>query len=87
MPTRIRQNVSRVSDLRIQHFRLNADPDPDPTRIRIQPGSRGFMTKTWKKFTAEKLTYPLASIKDLQVTKEAFSSQKRISITSKNEIS
>ncbi len=30
--------------IRIQHFRLTTDPDPDP----------GFLTKNWKKFTAEK---------------------------------
>ncbi len=47
------------------------------------------MIKNWKKFTAEKTTkfyiriqklqfnYPKASIKDVQVTKEAFGSQKR----------
>jgi hypothetical protein len=33
------------------------------------------------------LTYPLASIKDVQVTKEDFSYQKRTSSTSKHEIS
>jgi hypothetical protein len=53
------------------------------------------MTKNWKKFTAEKnikfflvqkqFTYPKASIKDVQVTKEAFSSLKRTSSTSKHE--
>ncbi len=51
-----------------------------------------------KKFTAEKkyylffhhklqFTYPYASIKNVQVTEEAFSSQKRTSSTSKHEIS
>jgi hypothetical protein len=57
------------------------------------------MTKNKKKMTAgrkknfwdQKLqfTYPQASIKDVQVTKEAFSSQKRTSTTSssKHEIS
>jgi hypothetical protein len=55
------------------------------------------MTKNWKKFTAEKklnffvqklqFTYSLASIKDVLVTKEVFSSQKRTSSTSKHEIS
>jgi hypothetical protein len=55
------------------------------------------LTKNWKKCTAEKktkfflhqklqLTYPWASIKDVQVTKEAFSSQKRTSSTSKHQI-
>jgi hypothetical protein len=55
------------------------------------------MIKNLKKFTSEKklnffgsktqLTYPYASIKDVQVTEEAFSSQKRTSSTSKHEIS
>jgi hypothetical protein len=48
--------------IRIQHFRLNTDPEPDP--IRIQG------------FDDQKL---------LQVTKEAFISQKRTSSTSKHE--
>jgi hypothetical protein len=55
------------------------------------------MTKNWKKYTAEKnikffwdqkqFTYAQGSIKDVQVAKEAFSSQKRTSSTSKHEIS
>jgi hypothetical protein len=64
--------------IRIQHFRL----------IRIHYESRILMTKKTKKFAAGKkikfffyqklqFTYPEASIKDVQVTKEAFSSQKR----------
>ncbi len=42
-----------------------------------------------KKFGDQKLqfTFPLVSIKDDQVTKEAFSSQKRTSSTSKHKIS
>jgi hypothetical protein len=54
------------------------------------------MAKNWKKITAEKklnffyqklqLTYPYASIKYVQVTEEAFSSQKRPSNTSKHEL-
>ncbi len=50
------------------------------------------MTKNWKKITAEKnlifgiKNYPLASLKDVQVTEEAFSSQKRPSNTSKHEL-
>ncbi len=70
------------------------DRDPDPA---FYAGSRVLMTKNVKKFTAEKkqknlaqklqFTYPYASIKDVQVTKEAFSSQKRTSRTSKYEIS
>ncbi len=34
----------RIHFIRIQHFRLNTNTDPDP----------GFMTKNWKKITAEK---------------------------------
>ncbi len=55
------------------------------------------MTKNWKKITAEKklnfflnqklqFTYPKASIKNVQVTEEAFSSQKKPSNTSKHEL-
>jgi hypothetical protein len=53
------------------------------------------MTKNWKKFTTEKkfnffwdekvqYTYSYASIKNVQVTEEAFISQKRTSTTSKH---
>jgi hypothetical protein len=58
------------------------------------------MTKNSKKFTAEnflylpvfldqklQFTYPYASITNVQVAEEAFSSQKRTSSTSKHEIS
>jgi hypothetical protein len=58
--------------------------------MRIQSGSRVFMIKNWKKFTAEiffQFTYPYASIKDVQATGEAFSPQKRTSSTSKHKIS
>jgi hypothetical protein len=34
--------------IRIQHFRLNTDPDPDPTRIQ------GFNDQKLEKFTAKK---------------------------------
>jgi hypothetical protein len=57
----------RIHFIRIQHFRLNTDPDPiririkygsgsnpDQIRIRIQSGSRALMTKNFKKITAEK---------------------------------
>jgi hypothetical protein len=56
-------------------------PDPDPAFLaEYQSGSRVLMTKTFEKFTAEKInyflyqpfqftgTYPSASIKDLQAT-------------------
>ncbi len=72
------------------HSRLNTDPDP----IRIQGFYDQKLKKiySWKKkkiFWDKKLqfTYPLASIKGAQVTKEAFSSQKRTSSTAKHEIS
>jgi hypothetical protein len=55
------------------------------------------MSKNWKKFRAKKIlffldqklqfTHPQACIKDIQVTKEAFSFQKRTSSTSNHEIS
>jgi hypothetical protein len=34
--------VFRIVRIRIQHFRLNTDPDPDPIRFE------GFMTKNLK---------------------------------------
>jgi hypothetical protein len=68
--------------IRIQHFRLNTDPDPDPLRIQ------GFDDQKLKKFTADKKTtiYLYLDLHNSQVTKEAFSSQKRTSSTSKHEI-
>jgi hypothetical protein len=74
---RIRIHFIRI---RIQHLRLNINPDP----IRIQ----GFMTKNCKKITAEKkLTiYPSLGLHIVQVTEEAFSSQKRPYNTSKHEL-
>jgi hypothetical protein len=62
-----------------------------PIRIRIQSGSRVFGDQKLKKITAKnyifldqklQFTYLEASIKDVQVTEEAFSSQKRTSSTS-----
>jgi hypothetical protein len=38
--------------IRIQHFRLNTDPDL--LRIRIQSGSRALMTKNWEKIQLKK---------------------------------
>jgi hypothetical protein len=67
----------------ILHFRLNTQQDPDP----------GFSwPKIVKKITSEKnlvihklqFTYPQASLKDVQDTGEAFSSQKRTYSTSKH---
>jgi hypothetical protein len=92
--TQIPELWIRIHVIRIQHFRLNTDPDPNPIRIRIQSGSRALMTKNWKKNWLKKFffdqnlhfTYPEASIKNVQVTEEALSSQKRPSNTSKHEI-
>jgi hypothetical protein len=67
--------------IRIQHFRLNTDPDP----IRIQDFDD---QKLEKKITAEKkelnfwgskttIYLSLCLHKDVQVTEDAFSSQKR----------
>jgi hypothetical protein len=90
---RIRIHLLRIR-IRIQRLRLetNPDTDTDPDPIRIQ----GFNDQKLKKNTAEKknifffdqklqFTYPEASIKCVQVTEEACSSQKRPSNTSKHE--
>ncbi len=70
-------------------FQVNPDSDP----IRIQ----GFNNQKLKEKNAGEIfldlfdqklqfTYTYASIKDVQATGEAFSSQKKTSSTSKNEI-
>jgi hypothetical protein len=75
---------------RIQHFRLNADPDPDPIRIQ------DFDDQKWRKklqlgkkskiFLSKTTIYiSLGLPNNIQVTEEAFSSQKRTSSTSKHE--
>jgi hypothetical protein len=75
--------------IRIQHFRLNTGPDPDPIRIQ------GFDDQKCKKFTAEKYNFfisknkiylSLGLHKGCPSYKEAFSPQKRTSSTSKHEI-
>jgi hypothetical protein len=77
--------------VRIQHFGLNTDLDPDI--VWIQGFGEVYMNlpleKKLKYFLNQKLqfTYPLALIKDVQVTEEAVSSQKRTSNSSKHEIS
>jgi hypothetical protein len=69
-----------------------------PIRIRIQSGCRVYDQKFKKTFLAKMkiflfldkklhFTYPYVSLNDVQVTKEAFSFQKRTSSTSKHEIS
>jgi hypothetical protein len=75
----------RIHLIRIRHFRLNTYPDP----IRIQGFKLYLQLNFFFIFLDQKLqiTYPYASIKDVQVTEEAFSSQKRTSNTSKHEIS
>ncbi len=78
---------SRVADP--HSFDPESGPNPDPEFWR---------PKLEKKITAEKkinffwdqklqVSYPQAFIKNIQVTEEAFSSQKRTSSTSKHEIS
>ncbi len=72
--------------IRIQHFRLNTDPDPGV--LMTKNYKKNLQLKKIKFFGSKILfTYPWASIKDVQVTKEAFNSQKRTSRTSKHEIS
>ncbi len=77
---RIRIHLIRI---RIQHFRLNTDPDP------------GFLwPKNWKKFTAENFYFISKTIIYLSLGlhkgrpsyKKAFSSQKRTSSNSNHEI-
>jgi hypothetical protein len=56
-------------------------------RIRIHlTRIQGFYDQKLKKIYSGKTTYPQASLKDVQVTKEAFRSQKKTSSTSKHEI-
>jgi hypothetical protein len=84
---RIRIHFIRI---RIQHFRLKTDPDPDPIRIQgfNDQRLRKNITAGKKFFWDQKLqfTYPLSFIKNVKVTEEAFSSQKRPSNTSKHEL-
>ncbi len=71
------------------HIHLITDPDPDQhfrlnryrsgSRYNPDPDPEVLMTKNFKKCTTEK--------KDVQVTTEAFTSQKGTSSTSKHEIS
>ncbi len=68
--------------IRIQHFRLNTDPDP----IRIQGFDDQKLKKiySWKKNWSQTTIY--LSLGLHKVTEEAFSSQMRTSSTSKHEI-
>ncbi len=75
--------------IQIQHFRLNTNPDADPVRIQGFDDQKFTKIYSWKKicFASKTTIYlSLGSIKDVQVTKEAFSSQKRTSSTWKHEI-
>ncbi len=81
-------SVFRIrKQIRIQHFRLNIDPDP----IRIQGFDEQKLEKiySWKRnlifFWSKITTY--ASIQDVQTAEEAFIPQKRTSSSSKHEIS
>ncbi len=79
---RIRIPLIRI---RIQHFRLNTDPDP------------GFDDQNWKNLQLQKIiyfldqklqfTWPKDSRKDVKASEEVFSTQKRTSSISKHEIS
>jgi hypothetical protein len=71
---------------------IESGSDLDP--IRIQPGSRVWITENWKKFTADKKNIffyikhcNLPIPRPPQATEEAFSPQKRTSSTPKHEIS
>jgi hypothetical protein len=60
----------------LQHFRLNTDPDPGYD----QKLTKNLQLKNKNKVSLDQklqFIYPYATIKDIQVTKEAFSSQKR----------
>ncbi len=68
--------------IRIQQFRLNTDPDPDPIRIQ------GFEDQNLeKKFCINNYNFPVLDLIKNRRAEEAFSPQKRISSTSKHEIS
>ncbi len=73
----------------IQHFRLNTYLGPDPDPILIQSFDDPENGKKFDNFFIENcnllILWPF--IKDVQATGEAFSSQKRTSSTSENEIS
>ncbi len=72
-------------------FRLETNPDPDPIPVQGFNDQKLKKKKQLKKILNLFLinlqfTYPKASIKYVQVTEEAFSSQKRPSNTSKHEL-
>jgi hypothetical protein len=78
--------------IRIQHFRLNTNPDLIPDTdpgFSMTKNVKNLQLKIFLKFFDQKLkfTYSLSSIKDFQATGEAFSPQNTTSSTSKHEIS
>jgi hypothetical protein len=61
---------------KLQHFRLNTDPDPEYD----QKLTKNLQLKNKNKVSLDQklhIIYPYATIKDTKVTKEAFSSQKK----------
>jgi hypothetical protein len=67
---------------------LETNSDPDPVRIQGQKYEKKSQLKKKLYFFYQKLqfTYPQAFMKYVQVTEEAFRSQKRPSNTSKHEL-
>jgi hypothetical protein len=63
--------------IRVQYFRLNSDPDPDPGFDDQKLKEKLQLEKICTCFLDQKLqfTYPQASIKDVQVAEEAFSTK------------
>jgi hypothetical protein len=81
-----------------ENMDLSSVSDPHWFHCGFGCGTRILMTKNYlKKITVEKnlhcfdetlqFIYPLASVKDVHATAEAFTAQKRTSSTSKHEIS
>jgi hypothetical protein len=66
--------------IRIQHFRLTTNPDSDPIRVQEFEDQKFKKLTTEKKFWDQKLQfgYPLAYIKNVQVTEEPSALKKNI---------
>ncbi len=72
----------------IQHFRLNADPEPEPRFWWPKIGKNSQLRKKFDIFWSKiGITHPWGSIKDVQATGESFTPQKKTSSTSKHKIS
>jgi hypothetical protein len=73
----------RIHSIRIQHFKLDTDPDPG---FDDQKCKKNLLLK--KKVFGSKTTIylSLGLFKNVQVTEEVLSSQKRASSTSKHEM-